>query len=88
MTQELNVIHNEDEHCFEVFIKGYRAYLDYRPLGGNQMDYCHTFVPEDLRGKGVAAVLTRAALDYAKQNNLEVIPSCVYVESFVKKHGK
>lgn len=85
MSKELKVIHNEAEHCFELFVDGYRAYLDYRPLNETQLDYCHTFVPETLRGKGVAALLTRAALDYAKEQGLEVIPSCVYVEAYVKR---
>lgn len=85
MSNDLAVVHNEADRCFEIFVDGYRAHLDYRQLDENTLDYCHTFVPDELRGRGVAGKLTAAALDYAKEQGLQVVPSCSYVEVFIKR---
>lgn len=85
MSQAQQVTHNEQAQCFEITLDGHRAYLEYRPLGDNRLDYCHTFVPEELRGRGVAAVLTRVALEYARERGLEVLPSCNYIETFMRR---
>lgn len=87
MTNENQVIHNEQEQCFEMFVDGHRAHLDYRRLDGKILDYCHTFVPDELRGKGLAAIVTAAALDYAREHGFTVRPSCSYVEVFMKRQA-
>jgi predicted GNAT family acetyltransferase len=51
------------------------------------LDFYRTFVPDALRGRGVAAVLTRHALDYAAQEGYTVIPSCSYVEWYIERQG-
>lgn len=87
MTNENQVIHNEQEQSFEMFVDGHRAHLDYRRLGGQTLDYCHTFVPDELRGRGLAAIVTAAALDYAREHGFTVRPSCSYVEVFMKRQA-
>ncbi|NLC09525.1 MAG: N-acetyltransferase, partial [Gammaproteobacteria bacterium] len=54
-------------------------------LGDNKLDYYHTFVPNELRGRGIAAILTKAAIEYAQERGLEVLPSCSYVEVFLQR---
>lgn len=87
MDTELKVSHNEQAGSFEVFVEGHRAHLDYRKVDEKTLDYCHTFVPDALRGKGLAAVVTAAALEYARDNGFEVIPSCSYVEVYMKRQA-
>lgn len=53
---------------------------------GKTLDYLHTFVPEELRGKGIGAKLVQYSLNYAKDHQLKVIPSCAFVKSFIAKH--
>lgn len=48
----------------------------------------HVEVPEHLRGGGVAARLVEAALLYADQNRLEVVPECSYAAAYLKRHRK
>jgi uncharacterized protein len=45
-------------------------------------------VPPALEGQGLAAKLVRAALDFAREQNLRVVPVCPYVSSFIRKHGE
>lgn len=82
------VSHNTGQGCFETTVQGYRAFLEYRLLDHNRIDMFHTFVPDELRGKGVAGELARAALSYANQNGLLVEPTCSYVKAYLERQGK
>lgn len=89
MGQEINqhdIRHDTEQHRFSVLVDGEKALLDYSPEGENTLNYNHTFVPPELRGKGVASVLAKAALDYARENGYTVIPSCSFVAAYVRKH--
>lgn len=71
---------------FFVVIEGKEALLNYR-LNGKKMDIYHVFVPEELRGRGIAEQLALAAFGYARKNHLSVIPSCPYIkDKFLKEH--
>jgi hypothetical protein len=52
----------------------------------NKINLHHTFTDPALRGKGLAAQVVRAALEFAKENNLKVIPTCSYVHAFIAKN--
>jgi uncharacterized protein len=82
----LEIRHNRENHLFETDVDGHRAYLAYMDLGKQTLDFYRTFVPDELRGRGVAAVLTKAALDFAQQEGYSVIPSCSYVEAYLQKN--
>lgn len=64
---------------------GEYAYLKYR-LEGGTMYIDATFTPEEHRGRGLAAGLTRAALEYAREQALKVVPNCSYAEDYFEKH--
>ncbi len=57
-------------------------------MEGNEINLYHTFTDPALRGKGLAAQVVRAALEFAKKNNLKVIPTCSYVQSFIAKNDE
>jgi len=62
------------------------AVLDYR-LEGDCLNLLRVFVPPALRGQGVAEVLTREALEYAKSKGYQVIPTCPYIsKTFLARH--
>lgn len=84
---ELNVVHDRQNHRFEVSVEGHLAYLAYMDLGKQTLDVYRTFVPDALRGQGVAALLTQAALDFASREGYQVIPSCSYVERYMERNG-
>jgi predicted GNAT family acetyltransferase len=46
----------------------------------------HTEVDPALRGRGVAGSLAKAGLEYARANNLTVIPVCPFVIAFLARH--
>ena len=84
---EENVIHEKDNERFVIYTEGNEVYVEYTKRNG-ELDLHHTFTHPALRGKGLAAQVVRAAFEYAKENNLKVIPTCSYVQAFVRKNGE
>ncbi|AWI09885.1 GNAT family N-acetyltransferase [Ereboglobus luteus] len=52
----------------------------------NRMIFTHTFVPPEMRGKGVAEKLVHAALADARAQGRRVDPQCSYVAKFIELH--
>ena len=53
------------------------------PYANGVLDYYHTFVPPEARGRGIASRLVSFALDDARAHGLRVRPSCPFVARFV-----
>jgi uncharacterized protein len=81
------VKHVPGESRFETDLGDKTAYLDYH-LAGNVITFIHAYTPPEYRGKGIAAQVTKFALDYARENKLKVIPQCPYVRDYVERHGE
>ncbi len=77
--------HDEARSRFVAEIDGHLAHADYT-LDAARMTFTHTFVPPELRGRGIAEQLVRPALAYARANNLRVVPACSYVAAFIERH--
>jgi len=79
--------HNPGEQRFEVEVDGHLSVADYE-RHGKVIHFTHTFVPVELRGRGVAEKLVRAALNYAREEKLRVVPACSYVARFIDRHSE
>ncbi|MBF7730845.1 GNAT family N-acetyltransferase [Pseudomonas sp. N040] len=82
------VVHDKAGFQFEIIVDGHRAYLSYMDLGKQTLDIYRTFVPDSLRGMGLAAALTEEALKYAESMGYTVIPSCSYVERYMEHKAR
>ncbi len=71
---------------FELNLEGKQAVLEYEEQDGETLVFTHTFVPPELRGKNVAAQLTRYALEDAKKEGKKVVAQCSYVAKFMTKN--
>ena len=82
----LTVTDAEDRHRYEAHLDGTLAgFLDYVVKHG-RIALIHTEVPKAFEGKGVAAGLTRFALDDARRRELMVIAICPYVRRYLETH--
>jgi uncharacterized protein len=81
----VEVKHNEAVHRFEAEIHGLQAVVVYKIIPGRMLIQ-HTEVPPVLEGRGLAARLTRVALEFARSKGLQVVPACSYTASFMAKH--
>lgn len=82
-----DVRHNAAEHRFEAATDHGLATLRYIERG-DVLDLAHTAVPQADEGKGIASALAHAALEHARRNHLEVVPSCPFVNAYLKKHAE
>lgn len=71
---------------FEFEESGEIAYLEFEVDSGGWITLLHTEVPQSLRGRGVAGMLARTALEYARDNNLKVDLICPMVADYVSKN--
>ncbi|WP_313513637.1 GNAT family N-acetyltransferase [Pseudomonas sp.] len=88
MSEALSIQHDQTSHQFEIIVDGNRAYLAYMDLGKQTLDIYRTFVPNALRGRGIALALTEHALAYAERIGYSVIASCSYVERYMERQEK
>jgi predicted GNAT family acetyltransferase len=88
MSEALSIQHDQAGHQFETTVDGHRAYLTYMDLGKQTLDIYRTFVPNALRGRGIAAALTEQALAFADSMGYTVIPSCSYVERYMERNQR
>lgn len=83
-------IRHDDRGRDGIFIHGdgdERAELTYAHAGiQDALVFDHTYVPEKLRGQGIAEALVDEAVAYARSQNLKVVPACSYVRSLFKAH--
>jgi uncharacterized protein len=66
-------------------VDGHLSVADYQKRD-DTMVFTHTFVPPELRGRGIAEKLVRAALEHAREEKLRVVPACSYVAVFIERH--
>jgi uncharacterized protein len=82
-----DVVDNEAARRFEITVDGHTGFLQYAKTG-DRIELIHTDVPPELGGRGLGGVLAKAALDYAKEAGLKVIPSCPFVKKYVERHAE
>lgn len=81
----MNIVNNHADHRFELAVDGQLAICDYR-RDGHTLVLPHTVVPAALQGRGIAALLVQAALDWARAEGLKVRPVCSYVATYMRRH--
>lgn len=67
-------------------VEGHEAELTYRRRPNGVLIATHTGVPKDIGGRGIAGHLTRRFLDDAKVAGVQIVPSCPYVDVWIKRH--
>jgi hypothetical protein len=71
---------------FEIECDGETATLAYEVDNEGWISLLHTFVPPDLRGRGIDNELARMGLEYANEHRLKVDVVCPIVFHFTTKH--
>jgi uncharacterized protein len=71
---------------FELEENGETAYLEFLLDKEGWITLWHTQVPEALRGRGIAGMLAKTALEYARDHQLKVDVICPMVASYLAKN--
>jgi uncharacterized protein len=83
--RDLAVRDNRAASRYEAEVEGNLAVVEYL-LGGSNITFTHTEVPEELEGRGIASQLARFVLDDARTRGLAVIPLCPFINAYIRRH--
>lgn len=83
----VRIVHDPNALEFFADIDGQRPVLQYR-YADRVMTITHTRVPEALGHRGIAAELTRAALEFARGQGWKVEPACSYARAFMERNAQ
>ena len=64
------------------------AEMTYTMAAANKMIIDHTEVSDELRGKNVGYQLVHTAVEYARANNIKIIPLCPFARSVFNKKSE
>jgi predicted GNAT family acetyltransferase len=83
---EIQQINDTRRGYFEAIEDGKEAgKVTYTWAGDSKFIIDHTEVSEEFNGKGVGKKLVMAAVEYARANNLKIIPLCPFAKSVFDK---
>ncbi len=83
----VEVEHRPDERRYELLLDGEHAgELVYRDRGGGVLAFLHTEVDPGVQRRGLGSALVAAALGDARARGLKVVPSCPFVDAYVRRH--
>ncbi len=83
---EINQINDIRKGYFEAIEDGKEAgKMTYTWAGDSKFIIVHTEVNEEFNGKGVGKKLVMKAVEYARNNNLKIIPLCPFAKSVFDK---
>lgn len=82
----MNIEHDLATHRFLAQTSSGTAVLSYAPAGPGVLELYSTYVPAPDRGHGIGGLLVEAALRYARENRMQVIPTCRFVARWIRDH--
>lgn len=80
-----DIQHDPVARRFFARVEGQEGELVYRQRD-EVMEIVRTTVPDAIAGRGIAARLVSAALDFARSNGWRVEPTCSYAAAYIRKH--
>lgn len=80
-----DIVHNEAARRLELRAGEHLAYAEYE-RSGTLVTFTHTIVPPALEGRGIGTKLVAAALGWAREAGVEVVPACPFVARYIERH--
>jgi uncharacterized protein len=84
---ETAVRSNTDDSRYELVVDDDKVagFVEYRDKG-DHVELTHTEVDQSYEGEGLGSQLARAVLDNLRNEDRAVIPSCRFINGYMKKH--
>ncbi|WP_193813604.1 GNAT family N-acetyltransferase [Kaistella flava (ex Peng et al. 2021)] len=86
ISQHYDMINIEqNDQTFDIYYDAEKAgFMEYN-LKEGILEIIHTEVFEEFGGKGLGKELVKTAVEFAKKNNLKIIPLCPYSKRMIEK---
>lgn len=75
-----------ENNRFVKTVDGMESVLEYEYYESGTIVFSHTYVPVELRGRGLATEIIKEGLEWAQKENLKVIPACSAVQRYIDRH--
>lgn len=79
------VTNNVAQNRYELITDGHMSMAEYT-LQGKELRINHVFVPNELRGRGVAAKVMEGVVADAKARGLTIVPVCSYAAAYMQRN--
>jgi uncharacterized protein len=84
---DVTVRDNPDELRYEALVDGRRVgEIRYVRRDDGVVELVHTDVDPSVEGGGVGSALVRGALDDVRSRGLKIIPTCPFVDAYLRRH--
>jgi len=83
---KFNIKHDAKNQKFFTLIGGKECALKYNKVNDTLLDFKLMFVPQNLRGQGLASRITEFGIMFAKKNGMKIKTTCSYVAEYVQRH--
>ena len=85
----IDIEHDEQTRRYTAQMNGKEVgLLTYRVLGEGLVDFTHTYVPPEQRGRGIAEQLVEHALADTVERGYRFRASCWYVDVYARRHPR
>lgn len=83
---EADILNDIENNRFVAMTEHGEATLKYKRADEDTLDFTSTFVPEEARGSGLGERLVLHAVDWAQENDFQVLPTCPFVRHVLDEH--
>lgn len=82
----MKVEHEPASRQFALHLPEGEGELVYKEISPQLLDLVHTSVQPSLKGRGAGDALVRASIAYAREKGMKIVPTCPYVQHWLKSH--
>jgi predicted GNAT family acetyltransferase len=62
------------------------GFADYKKRGSATYSFTHTEVDDELEGQGVGGRLATGIIEFARDNDVKILPNCEFLRSYMREH--
>jgi hypothetical protein len=83
----MSITDHPERHRYILDVEGKEAAeIVYHLRGADKIEFEHTEVKKEFEGQGLASKISGFAFEDARKRGLKVIPTCSYIQGWLKKH--
>jgi len=85
----VTIRHDADQQRIEAVLEDgtVAGFSEYHRRGeSSTYSFTHTEVDDAFEGQGVGGQLARGVMDFARENDVKILPSCTFIRAYMREH--